>query len=229
MNRLVQLSIKNWLDLQGTKVRWQGEALELLAERFPSGLYETWNECEVLSPHAQVVIEYKPTTESHSLQYAELLHKLARYDEKQGRCDISCRRFSQSLNICKAELGKKHPDTLTSMDSLALVLHKQGKYDMAEVMHWQTLELREKVLGKEHPDTLMSMNSLALELNSQGKYDEVEAMHRQTLGLREKVLGKEHPDTLMSMNNLGGVLNSQGKYDEAEAMYRQTLELKRKR
>lgn len=170
MNRLVQLSIKNWLDLQGTKVRWQGEALELLAERFPSGLYETWNECEVLSPHAQVVIEYKRTTESHSLQYAKLLHKLAVYDEEQGQYNISCRRFSQSLYICKTELGKKHPDTLTSMGSLAEVLDSQGKYKKAEAMHRQTLELSKTVLGKKHPDMLITINNLVNVLRSQGKY-----------------------------------------------------------
>jgi hypothetical protein len=53
-------------------------------------------------------------------------------------------------------LGKEHPDTLTRMNNLALVLGKQGKYEEAEAMHRQTLELREKVPGEEHPDTDMS-------------------------------------------------------------------------
>ena len=29
-------------------------------------------------------------------------------------------------------LGKKHPDTLTSMNNLALVLSQQGKYEQVE-------------------------------------------------------------------------------------------------
>ena len=45
-----------------------------------------------------------------------------------------------------------HPDTLSSMDNLALVFDGQGKYEAAEEMHRRTLELREKVLGPEHPD-----------------------------------------------------------------------------
>ena len=31
-------------------------------------------------------------------------------------------------------LGKEHPDTLTSMNNLALVLSQQGKYEQAEEM-----------------------------------------------------------------------------------------------
>ena len=85
-------------------------------------------------------------------------------------------------------LGKEHPDTLASMNNLALVLKSQGRYNEAEAMHWRALELKEAVLGKEHPDTLMSMNNLAVVLDSQGKYDEAEAMHRRAVELKETVL-----------------------------------------
>jgi Flp pilus assembly protein TadD len=86
-------------------------------------------------------------------------------------------------------LGREHPDTLTSMSNLALVLGRQGKYEEAEAMNRQTLALKETVLGREHPDTLTSMSNLALVLGRQGKYEEAEAMNRQTLALRETVLG----------------------------------------
>ncbi len=58
-------------------------------------------------------------------------------------------------------LGKEHPDTLTSMNNLALVLKNQGKYKQTEQMHQQTLELIEEVLGNEHSKTFTSMNNLA--------------------------------------------------------------------
>ena len=78
----------------------------------------------------------------------------------------------QTLELREKVLGQEHPDTLTSMNNLAMVLSSQGKYEEAEEMHRQTLELREKVLGKEHPYTLTSMNNLAVVLSSQGKYEE---------------------------------------------------------
>ncbi|KFY28121.1 hypothetical protein V491_00628 [Pseudogymnoascus sp. VKM F-3775] len=87
-------------------------------------------------------------------------------------------------------LGKGHPDTLMSMNNLAIALEKHGKFAEAEAMHRQALQLRETVLGKDHPDTLASMNSVAELLCLQGKYAEAEAMHRQALQLRETVLGQ---------------------------------------
>jgi hypothetical protein len=53
------------------------------------------------------------------------------------------------------------PDTLESMDNVALALSYHGNHDEAEGMHRRTLEGREKALGKEHLDTLSSMNNMA--------------------------------------------------------------------
>jgi len=58
-------------------------------------------------------------------------------------------------------LGEEHPDTLTSMNNLALTHHTKGRLIAAEELYTQALERRKKVLGKEHPDTLMSISSLA--------------------------------------------------------------------
>jgi tetratricopeptide (TPR) repeat protein len=114
--------------------------------------------------------------------------------------------------------GGEHPDTLTSMNNLALVLSNQGKYEQAEEMYRQVLRLKETVLGKENPSTLTSMNNLAEVLRNQGKYEQAEEMHRQKLRLCETMLGKEHPDTLISIDNLALVLRDQGKYEQAEEM-----------
>jgi hypothetical protein len=75
--------------------------------------------------------------------------------------------FLQYKTILKETvLGKDHPDTLTTMNNLAISLDRQGKYTEAEAMHRQTLQLRETLLGKGHPDTLRSMNDLAISLDS---------------------------------------------------------------
>lgn len=78
----------------------------------------------------------------------------------------------QTLRLREIVLGKEYPDTLMSMNNLALSLHRQGKYIEAEAIHQRTLQLREAVLRKEHPDTLASMNNLVSLLRQQGKYKE---------------------------------------------------------
>ncbi|PMD21295.1 hypothetical protein NA56DRAFT_528160, partial [Hyaloscypha hepaticicola] len=60
----------------------------------------------------------------------------------------------QVLQLRETVLGKEHPDTLTNMSNLAVLLASQGQYTKAEAMNQQVLQLRETVLGKEHPDTL---------------------------------------------------------------------------
>ena len=41
----------------------------------------------------------------------------------------------EALRLSETALDKEHPDTLTSMNNLALVLDDQGKYKQAEKMH----------------------------------------------------------------------------------------------
>jgi len=71
----------------------------------------------------------------------------------------------QTLDLKK----KEHPDTLGSMNNLALVLEQQGKYEEAEQMQRQTLDPREKVLGEEHPDTLASHEQPCTSIRAAGK------------------------------------------------------------
>ena len=225
IHRLIQLSTQRWLSLQQKQTEWQEKALELMVEKFPSGHYGTWQECESLFLHAKSVTKHDYIHKAVLLQRAKLLENMARYDKSQGRFEAAYVQWKDVLQIRESKLGKKHPSTLITISNLALVLNSQGKYAEAETMNRQTLELSEEVLGKTHPSTLTTMSNLALVLNSQGKYAKAETMNRQTLELKEEVLGKTHPSTLTTMSNLAIVLNSQGKYTEAETMNRQTLEL----
>ncbi|KIX10462.1 uncharacterized protein Z518_01545 [Rhinocladiella mackenziei CBS 650.93] len=179
----------------------------------------------------------------------------ASFYRDHGRFDTSLYLFRTEMETRVRVLGKEHPDTLMSVNNLALVLSHQGKYPEAEQMHREALQVTERVLGYERPSTLRSMNNLAGVLSHQGKYPEAEQMHREVLQVTERVLGKKHPDTLTSkypeaeqmhrevlqvrkrvlgkehpgtltsMNNLAGVLSHQGKYPEAEQMHRETLQV----
>ena len=57
--------------------------------------------------------------------------------------------------------GSQHPDTLRSINNLALFYKSQGRYGEAEPLYQQALVESEQVLGLEHPYTLRSVNNLA--------------------------------------------------------------------
>ena len=119
--------------------------------------------------------------------------------------------------------GIDHPDTLSSINDLALLYSNQGKYAEAEPLYKEALAGRQKALGQEHPDTLSSINDLALLYYVQGKYSEAEPLYKEALAGRQKALGQEHPHTLSSINNLALLYNNQGKYSEAGPLYNEEL------
>jgi len=224
MHRLVQLATQSWLQLQGVLSKWREQALSLLSESFPLPVYQNWEICEGLSPHAQAILRCAFELESCVLQRAKLLNALGRYEQSQGRYGVAYENISKALKERENLLGMDHLDTLTSLSNLATVLELQGKYAAAEEMERRALEGRETVLGREHPDTLVSLSNLALVLLDRGKYSAAEEMNRRAVEGNEKVLGDDHVETLIAISNLAGVLEKLGKYDAAEEMSRCVLE-----
>ncbi|CAN9242610.1 unnamed protein product [Alternaria alternata] len=224
MHRLVQLSMRRWLEAESELGRWVKESIEALSAAFPSGDYGTWEQCRVLLPHLKEIVAHRADDREGEEKQAESASRAGWYVLLNGEYTAAEGLIRLSLEIREKVFGLDHPDTLTSVSYLGSVLSRQGKYEEAEAMHRRDLEGREKVLGFEHPDTLTSVSYLGSVLSRQGKYEEVEAMHRRALEGYEKALGREHPNTLTSVSYLGSVLERQGKYDEAEAMHRRALE-----
>lgn len=57
-------------------------------------------------------------------------------------------------------LGVDHPDTLSNVSNLAVVLQNQGKYEQAEAINRRALAGRAKELGVDHLNTLTSVGNL---------------------------------------------------------------------
>jgi hypothetical protein len=68
------------------------------------------------------------------------------------------RRHSERAMQGREKLfGPSHPDTLTSVDQLSVVLTRAGKLKDAKKLTERAMAGREKVLGELHPDTLTSV------------------------------------------------------------------------
>ena len=65
----------------------------------------------------------------------------------------------ETLRLRRQALGGEHPDTLASMNNLALALSKAGKRIEAAEMHRATLLVQRRVLGEDHPHTLTSLKN----------------------------------------------------------------------
>ncbi len=154
---------------------------------------------------------------------ANLLHWVARYDMARGSY-LSARALNEHvLEFRRGELGREHPDTLRSMDNLAVMLSLQGDLAGARRLHEEGLPIRRRVLGPEHPDTLTSINNLASTLHRQGDLAGTRRLHEEVLNIRRRVLGPEHPDTLTSIADLAATLYTEGDLAAARTLQVEVL------
>jgi hypothetical protein len=87
-----------------------------------------------------------------------------------GEYDQAEQQMDRALAWRRRHLGADHPDTLQSLDSLAVLYRSRGWYDQAEPLCKEALAGRRRQLGADHPDTLRSLNNLAALYRSWGRY-----------------------------------------------------------
>ncbi|RPB01269.1 TPR-like protein [Choiromyces venosus 120613-1] len=136
-----------------------------------------------------------------------------------GRHGESEAMFHRALEGKEKVLGPDHPDTLASVNNLAVVLRALGRHGESEAMFHRALEGKEKVLGPDHLSPLTSLCNLAGVLEDQGKYDELGKIWRRVLEAREKALGQEHDEVYKILKRLAGLYEKQRKYFQAEEAY----------
>jgi tetratricopeptide (TPR) repeat protein len=153
-----------------------------------------------------------------------LANKVADLWQNLGKFSDAEHFFRRVLNAREQILGPEMPDTLNSINKLAIVLRIKGDYKGAEILHRRSLEVRERTLGPDHPDTLTTVGNLGVCLYSQGDYSGAEILYRRVMEGRERISGPEHPQVIAIMNNLATLLYDKGDFSGAEPLYRRVLE-----
>ena len=82
--------------------------------------------------------------------------------------------FKRALEARERVLGSEHPDTLVSVNDLAVLYQTEKRYAEAEPLFKRALEARERVLGAENPTTLQSVSNLASLYDAEGRSGEAE-------------------------------------------------------
>lgn len=85
---------------------------------------------------------------------------------QEGRYKEGVSFAKDAYQYTRKHLGDTHPDTIASLNNLALLYNAQGRYGEAEQLYTKALQLHEKVLGKEHPNTIdTGLNYIGLLVN----------------------------------------------------------------
>ncbi len=160
----------------------------------------------------------------HPILLASLMDALGMAYQRVGRPDSSIPLLRTALATRRETLGEQHPDTLQTLNNLALLLFAEGQYPEAEPLCRALLERVRLTSGQDSPRTLTAMNNLARLLEAQGNLAEAEPLYRRSLEGRRGLLGEDHPKTLAGMSNLATLLEAQGELAEPEALRRRALE-----
>ena len=62
----VQFATRKWLEKQQELEQWKETYIAIMADAFPPGMDEHWGRCQMLFPHAELVLEYRPVDEGFS-------------------------------------------------------------------------------------------------------------------------------------------------------------------
>ena len=160
-----------------------------------------------------------------SLPLSDSLGYLAELYREMGQYDRALPLYESALEICKSELGDRHPSTATSMNNLAGLYESMGQYDRALPLFEGALEIWKSELGDRHPSTAQGMSNLAGLYESMGQYDRALPLYEVALEIWKTELGDRHPDTATSMNNLAALYSSMGQYDRALPLLEGALEI----
>jgi len=144
-----------------------------------------------------------------------------------GQAPAAIELLRAAVEVRKEKLGADDPDTITSMNNLALGYDDAGKLDKALPLFEETLRLQKAKLGADHPDTLLSMNNLAMGYLAAGKLDKAVPLLEVTLKLTQARFGPDHSETLTSMGNLATGYEAAGNLDKALPLFEKSLALMR--
>lgn len=224
IHRLVQTVLYENMS-EKERMVWLRRVIAALNETFPEVTHEVWRQCERLLPHVLVCETALPDQATEQVAQAEVLRKAGDYLRGRAQYEQAERLYQRALGIFEQVWGPEHPETATSLNSLAILSYTQGKYGQAEALYQQALHIREQVFGSEHPEVATSLNGLAVLYRDQGKYEQAEPLYQRALHIREQSLGLEHPKVFRPLTNLGVLYMTQGKYGQAETYFKRALHI----
>jgi serine/threonine protein kinase len=141
-----------------------------------------------------------------------------------GQPAQAIRQHERALQLRRSIRGPDHPETLTSMDNLAVAYLDAGRVAEALPLCEEAFKLRRIQLGPDHPDTLDSMNNLAVAYSAAGRTDDALRLHEQELERTRTKLGPDHPDTLISLSNMAQQYRLAGRHAEAFPLFKEALD-----
>ncbi|UPX11081.1 uncharacterized protein EKO05_0001705 [Ascochyta rabiei] len=228
MHRLVQLSMKKWLELCDELEYWKEIYVALMNENYPTGQLEDWSVCQTLLPHAQTALKNLPVGADALELWASLSSNVGWYMGGMGEYEKAHKLILESFEVREILLGPEDPETIDSLNRLGLTLKQLGRYDEATVVLMKALKAHEQIRGTNHLNTLTSMLNLASIHNDQTQWADAEKLLNRVLEISSEMkMGQDHPFKLDTLTLLATVYRDQGRWVNAADLEVQILQTRK--
>jgi tetratricopeptide (TPR) repeat protein len=162
LHRLVQAVTRHALTGDDQQL-WATTAIQMVLAGFPPQAddADSWPIAVRLLPHA-LTVTANPAVETTAADASvALLNRVGDYLWGRAEYHQAKLQFERALAMAETRLGPDHPDTATSLSSLATVLADEGDLAGARRLHERALRIRQARLGAEHSHTAQSRRYLA--------------------------------------------------------------------
>ena len=123
--------------------------------------------------------------------------------------------YQKLYNLYKSEVGENHPNTLNTLNNLAISYSELGDYNKALELKNTVYNAFKEILGEKHPNTLSALNNLANSYSDLGDYNKACELQNIVYNAIKEILGEKHPNTLSALDNLANSYSCLGDYNKA--------------
>jgi tetratricopeptide (TPR) repeat protein len=149
------------------------------------------------------------------------LYEVAKILQEEGKTTSALEVYRTVLARQQAAFGNGHPDTMSTLHSMALTMKASLYREEAVCKFREALLDREIAFGKDHLDTLETLEELAYVLEEIGDDKESEPLLREALAGYLKQHGEVHISTLRVLVALARILEYRDKGDKGNEIFRE--------
>jgi tetratricopeptide (TPR) repeat protein len=190
------------------EVLWELSNQATLHEQLdqPEKAEQLWRQC---------LSGYETSYGADHFQTLGIAFKLAEVLSAMGKPADAIPLRRRKLAWCRQEKGDTDPDTLHSINQLAIDLRETGEWEESEILFRELLTSRQQVLEPDDFNIGRALGGLAKTLEAAGKLEEALVAARQCLDHRLAHQGPDDFSTNRNRLDLARVLQKLGSHSEA--------------
>ena len=227
LHRLVQITIRHWLERDSSRQHWVDCAIGRMAEFFPPVFCQRkrWVACEMLLSHVEEVLGNEAGSEQHQLKYAKLLKDSSWYlIDKKGDFLLAEEKSKKALVIQQNILAAGDDNLLETLTVIGYAYTRQCRFHEAEELQVYIMDRRMEKDVEINGDILATMYNLANTYIGLRQYEKAEGLLLRIRSLTSRFYNHEILFLLAIESIMARLKNEQGGFQMAETLSLSVLE-----